>query len=187
VTQWQTSYRSGGHQPWHLDAGQTAVAFARWLGYTEVDRVTSTSVHGSDALIGVGWLDTQEMQKPGTVAVVHLKRYGTDRDAPWEVVGTNDSYLTVSTPRYGSTVSSPVTVGGRITGVDEALQVKVLGPTGTVLGTAGPLAAGGEKQPWTTTVKVSGGSGQVVTIAVSTGGHLKTVERFAVTGVRLHS
>lgn len=101
------------------------------------------------------------------------------------MVGTNDTSLTLTTPRYGSSVSSPVTVGGRITGVDEALQIKVIGRTGAVVAKAGPLMAGGENRPWTATVGIDHSPGQLLVVAVSTGGHLKAVERFAVTGIRL--
>jgi hypothetical protein len=37
---WQRSYRAGGHQPWHLDAKQTALSFTTGhLGFTEIDKV----------------------------------------------------------------------------------------------------------------------------------------------------
>ena len=33
---WQASYRSGGHQPWHLDPALTALSFTReYLGYRD--------------------------------------------------------------------------------------------------------------------------------------------------------
>ena len=41
---WQLAHRVGGQQPWHLDAGATALAFASgWLGFRELDTVTSTT------------------------------------------------------------------------------------------------------------------------------------------------
>lgn len=53
---WQQSYHSGGHQPWHLDAGATAQSFTQnYLGYTDIDRVTSSTVQGNQAWIGVGY------------------------------------------------------------------------------------------------------------------------------------
>ncbi len=188
VRSWQQAYRSGGQQPWHLDPAATALSFARdFLGYGDVTRVSSRSVHGSDAVIGVGGVN-EEGAAAGTAALVHLLRYGTAADAPWEVVGTNDTWLTLATPRYGSGVSTPLAVGGRITGVDEALQVRVrTAPGGTVVGSAGPLAAGGQDQPWKTTLGFSAAPRTVLVIAVSTGGHLLAVERFAVTAVRVAS
>jgi hypothetical protein len=185
VIAWQQAYRSEGHQPWHLDAGETAVAFARVLGYDEVDRATSSTIQGDDAKIGVGWMAPEEMKNPATIAVVHLKRFGTGQDAPWEVVGTEDTSLVLTTPAYGSTVSSPVAVGGRITGVDESLVVTVRSVQDhELIGQADPIPGGGQNQPWSTTVTVAPRPGQLLVIAVATGGHLRAVERFAVTGVR---
>jgi len=183
--QWQAAYRSGGHQPWHLDPGLTALAFTRGhLGYTEVDRVTSRSIRGSDAHIGVGWRVTGS--RAGTVAVLHLIKFGTGRDAPWVVVGSDDTVLTLETPPYGSAVSSPLRAGGRITGVDENLRVVVLSPaSSTPLFVSAGLPAGGQRRPWSTTVRFRAPRGTVLTIAVSTGGHVKKVEAFAITAVRV--
>jgi hypothetical protein len=183
--QWQAAYRSGGHQPWHLDAGQTALAFTRdHLRYVEVDRITSRSIRNGEAHIGVGW--RAPGSRDGTVAVLHLIRFGAGPDAPWVVVGTDDTQLTLSTPRYGSAVTSPLRVGGRITGVDESLRVVVLGSSSsTPLFASEGLPAGGTRTPWSTTVRFTAGHGTVLTIAVSTGGHLKAVEEFAITAVRV--
>ncbi len=184
AAQWQAAYRSGGHQPWHLDAGFIALAFARGhLGYADVDRVTSRSIHGGDARIGVGWQVSGS--RTGTAAVLHLITLGSGSDAPWVVVGSDDTTLTLDVPRYGSTVASPVRVGGRITGVDESLRVIVVNPASERLFTSAGLPAGGERTPWSTVVRFSAPRGTVLTIAVSAGGHVKAVERFAVTAVRV--
>ncbi|MBI3686045.1 MAG: hypothetical protein HY241_01685 [Actinobacteria bacterium] len=181
---WQRAYRSGGHQPWHLDAGQTALLFTRnYLGYTDIDRVVRVTVTGREAITTVGF-----SAGPGhlaTAAAIHLARLGVGADAPWEVVGTRDTTLSLTTPGYGSPVTSPVTVGGRITGVDESLvvQVRALG-TPRLAQTAG-IPAGGENTPWSTPVSFTAPIGTVLTIAVSTGGHVTGVERFAITGVRV--
>ena len=181
--QWQAAYRSSGHQPWHLDAGQTALSFTRGhLGYADVDRVTSRSIRGADARVGVGW--HVPGTRNGTAAVLHLIRLGSGSDAPWVVVGSDDTDLTLAVPRYGSTVASPVTVGGRITGVDENLRVIVVGPTSPRrLFVSAGLPAGGVRTPWSTVVRFEAPRGSVLTIAVSTGGHLQQVERFAITAV----
>jgi hypothetical protein len=182
---WQSSYGTHTSQAWHLDAKRTALAFTRdFLGFTEIDRVTSTAIVGGDAKIGVGYIT--EGSRTGTVAVVHLVRIGAGDTAPWEVVGTEDVALTLTKPAYGATVSSPIAVGGRITGVDESLRVSVRAVgAGKPLGTSCCTPAGGERTPWSATVSFHGTtSGQVLTVVVSTGGHLKEVERFAVTGVR---
>jgi hypothetical protein len=179
---WEASYRSGGHQPWHLNADMTATAFALGLGYSDVTEVAGHTGTGSDAHVAVG------VKLPNghvaAAAVVHLLRFGTGQYAPWEVVGTDDTTFSLDSPGYGSTVSSPVAVGGKITGVDENITVQVR--TTTTQGPVGTYCcqpAGGTNTPWSATVTFHA-TGQVLTIAASTGGHVAAVERFAVTGVR---
>jgi hypothetical protein len=181
---WQAAYRSGGQQPWHLDATQTALSFTTgYLGFTEVDQVVSSSVRGDEAWVAVGY------QTPngdyGVAAVLHLAKIGTGQDTPWEVVGSRDSTLTINRPSYGAKVGSPVTVAGRITGVDESIVVRVRQPSSErPLGTAPGVPAGGQRQPWSTRVDFRGATDPVLTIVASTGGHLLGVERFAVTAAR---
>jgi hypothetical protein len=182
---WQQAFRAGGQQPWHLDVERTALSFASgYLGYREVVLVTSRTVTGDDALVGVGWKDPNG--RPSTVGTLHLVRWGSGEDRPWVVVGSQDSLLTLTTPAYAATVASPLVVGGLITGVDESLHVMVLRPgaTGPIAQVQG-LGAGGERTPWHTTLTFAARSGTVLTVAVSTGGHVMSVERFAVTGVRV--
>ena len=183
VRAWQGSYASGGHQPWHRSPGLTATAFAAFLGYTGVTRVLHSTVSGGDAHVAVG------IKRPdgtiSTAAVIHLVLFGSGTYRPWEVVGTDDTTFTVDRPAYGSTVPSPVTVGGTITGVDESIRVTVhtLSSSGSV-GTYCCRAAGGTRSPWSARVTFHATPGQVITIAAATGGHLAAVERFAVTGAR---
>ncbi|TNC24228.1 hypothetical protein FG385_19170 [Amycolatopsis alkalitolerans] len=180
---WQQSYRGGGHQPWHLDPGLTAQSFTQgYLRYTDLDVITQTSVQGDQAWVGVGY--TNPNNQPTTAAVIHLAKIGSGTDAPWEVVGTRDTTLTLTQPGYGSKVSSPVTVGGRITGVDENLQVQIRTLGTGVVGRSAGIPAGGQDTPWSVTVPFAAPSGSVLTIAVATGGHVTSVERFAITGVR---
>lgn len=182
VHAWQASYESGGHQPWHLSPYSTATAFAAFLGYTDVTQVAHSTVSGADAHVAVG------IKLPngniGTSAIVHLLRFGSGKDAPWEVVGTDDTTFTLDRPGYGSTVAAPsVTVGGKMTGVDESIRVTV-----HTLSEQGPVGsyccepAGGTGSPWTAKVTFHATPGQVITIAAATGGHVASVERFAVTG-----
>jgi len=183
VRAWQVSYQSGGHQPWHLSPDITATAFAAFLGYTGVTQVAHGTVSGGDAHVAVG------IKLPNgttsTSAIVHLLRFGSGKDAPWEVVGTEDTTFTLDRPAYGSTVASPVTAGGIITGVDENVRVTVHSSSGQ-----GPVgayccrAAGGTSSPWSVRVTFRATPAEVITIAASTGGHVATVERFAVTGAR---
>ncbi len=184
VARWQQAYHEGGTQPWHLDAGATATSFATgFLGFRELDRVTSSQQTGPEAWVGVG--QALPNGANSTAAVVHLARWGDGADAPWEVVGTRDTTLTLDTPAYGAAVTSPLTVAGVITGVDESLRVQVRRPGAEKpLGESCCLPAGGQGTRWSTTVAFSGATTEAMTVVVSTGGHVADVERFAVTGVR---
>jgi len=181
--EWQASYRSGGHQPWHASATATAQAFVISLGFTEIDTITSQRTDSDGAHIGVGYVDPNGTKR--TAAVLHLVRFGTDTDSPWEVVGSDDTSFSLEQPDYGSVVSSPVTVGGHITGVDENVKVSVYQvSTEKPIGQACCTPAGGVNQPWSTKVSFSGATQPVITIVASTGGHLLAVERFAIQGLR---
>jgi len=172
-----------GHSPWHADAEATALFFtADFLGFSEIDEVTSTDVRADEAWIGVGY--KAEGGGLATAAEIHLVRFGPSPDAPWEVVGTRDTTLTLDAPRYGSALSSPLTVGGTVSGVDESLLVEVRqASTPTPLGAACCLAAGGEATPWEMSVDVAGATDPALVVVVSTGGHVQDVERFAITAV----
>lgn len=183
VRAWQASYESGGHQPWHRSPDLTATAFAAFLGYTDVTQVARSTVGSGDAHVAVG------IKLPNgtvsTAAVIHLMLFGSGTNAPWEVVGTDDTTFTLDRPAYGSTASSPVRVGGTITGVDESIRVTV-----RTLAAQGPVGsyccspAGGTRTPWSVSVTFRAAPGQVITIAAATGGHVAATERFAVTGAR---
>lgn len=183
---WQRAYRAEGKQPWHLDAGQTALSFTTgFLGFDEVDTVVTTSVRGDDATVAVGY--RTDSDGPSIAAVVHLARLGQGDDAPWEVVGTRDTTFTLDQPRYGAAVGSPLKVGGRITGVDESVRVDVRQASSQApLGTFCCVPAGGTRHPWAAQVSFQGATDQVLVVVASAGGHYQEVERFAVTGVRLN-
>jgi len=182
VARWQQAYRQGGQQPWHLDAGTTALGFAGYLGYGGVDRVVRSTVDGRSAYVAIGFVLPDGTLH--TAADVHLVKLGTGQDAPWEVVGTRDTTLTLDRPAYGSTVASPMTVGGRITGVDERIVVTLHTQSGDLQATPAAVPAGGDRTRWSVPVSFRGGSGRTITVAAATGGHIAAVERFAVTGVR---
>lgn len=183
ATAWQAS--SGSGQSWHLSADQTALHFTQgYLGFTDIDRVVAHTVSGADARVTVG------AALPGggalRAAVIHLVRIGAGASAPWEVAGTDDTTLTVDAPGYGAAVSSPVRVGGKITGVDESIGVEArrLG-AGAPAGEFCCAPAGGQSSPWSVALTFHASPGQVITIVAHTGGHVANVERFAVTGVRV--
>jgi hypothetical protein len=184
VSTWQESYRTGGHQPWHLDPGSTALAFAAYLGYQNVDKVISVATDAAGAHVSVGFTTGGPVSATSTAAVVHLVRWGTGTNLPWEVVGTDDSTFSLTEPAYASLVRSPITAGGSISGADESIKLEVLSLASTTpVGGFCCVAAGGTNRAWAATVSSTAPPGAVVTIAASTGGHLATVERFTVTGV----
>jgi hypothetical protein len=178
---WLAGYRTGGSQPWHADAGQTALSFTRgYLGFTEISLVTSSRTDALGAHIGVGYRNPAGAL--ATAAVLHLVRYGPSADSGWEVVGSDDTSFSLEQPAYGSAVSSPITASGHITGVDESIRLAVRNQAGQLVGgPAQPIPAGGQAQPWHGTVPFTGDG--VLTIVASTGGHLQAVERFAIQGV----
>ncbi|GAA1643270.1 hypothetical protein GCM10009744_36840 [Kribbella alba] len=181
---WQRTYRAGGQQPWHLDAEQTALSFTTgFLGFTEINKAASRSLRDDDARIAVGY---QTGTGPLTVAaVLHLVRLGEGPDAPWEVVGTIDTTLTLTQPRYGATAASPLTVGGQLSGVDESIRVEVRQPSSEQpIGTFCCQPAGGDRQPWSAQVKFQGATATALTVVASTAGQLHPIDRFAITALR---
>jgi hypothetical protein len=179
---WQSS--AAGQQPWHLDAALTAKSFADFLGYTDADQVIGTRMDASGAHVALGY-DNPNGQ-PVIAARVHLVRAGDGKDAPWEIVGNDQSSsFTLSTPSYAGAVSSPVRVAGTITGVDENIRVSVhQHSSNAALGESCCLPAGGDKSPWQTTVSFTNATDPVIVISASTGGHIQRVERFVFTAIR---
>jgi hypothetical protein len=173
-----------GDAPWHADPETTALLFAQdYLGFAAIDRTTTVSEHADEAWVGVGYASPSE--EPITAATIHLARFGTAPNAPWEVVGSLDDALTLSTPRYGSTAGPVIEAGGTITGVDESLHLQVHQSTQeNVLGGFCCVPAGGESRPWSARFSTSPPQPGALTLVVWTGGHVADVEKFAVTGLR---
>ena len=89
----------------------------------------------------------------------------------------------VQYPDPGSTITSPLPVGGEITGVDENIKIRVLQLHAiSVLGEFCCVPAGSE--PWSATVTFSVPTDPVLIVSASTGGHIRAVERFSVNGVK---
>lgn len=184
VQTWEQHYRSGGQQPQYLDPSATALAFAQFLGYTEIDKIVGTRTDSKGVHVSVGSVipDTNRLTP---AAIVHLVRFGTDRDAPWEVVGTDDTTFSITTPAYGASITSPLHVVGRITGVDESIKIHVqqLHANG-YLGEYCCVPAGGTNSPWSATATFSPPTDPVLMVSASTGGHTRNVERFTVNAVK---
>lgn len=182
AAQWEQVDRRNGHSPWHADAQATALSFTQgYLGFTDIDTVTSTAVVGDEAHIGVGYRDANGTTH--TSAVLHLVRYTTDTGdtvAGWEVVGSDDTDFSIEQPSYGSAVRSPVTAGGHITGTDESITVSIR-TLGGGAQSVPPVAAGGDNSPWSVRAPFTGSG--VLTIVAVTGGHLQQHERFSIQGV----
>jgi hypothetical protein len=175
---------STGDSTWHSDAAATAGKFTReFLGFTDLDRVTMVKADAREAWVAVGQSDPNG--QPLTAARLHLVRMGPADNAPWEVVGTEDTDLTLDTPAYGSPVRPVIEVGGTISGVDESLEIQARQSSG-VLGEFCCVPAGGQGSRWSATVPVSGAQPGAVTVVVSTGGHLFPIERFAITGLLMN-
>src|SRR5579859_3191739 len=175
---WEAAYRNGGHAPWHLSADLTALAFTQgFLHFGGINAIASRHIRGTDAAIGVGFRNPDG--RISTAAILHLRKLGTGPDAPWEVVGSNDTDLTITRPGYGDHVAARFTTGGAITGVDESLHLWVRGlSSDRPLGEMCCVGAGGNRQPWTAVVRFRSGPDRVLTVIVATG------ERFAITAVR---
>lgn len=186
ANRWLREGAAQGHSPWHGDPAATALAFTQnYLDFTEIDRTTTVTEHVTEAWVGVGY--ELPNGKPTTAGTIHLARFGSTPDAPWEVVGTVDDALTLQQPQYGSTVvGEEIEAGGTITGVDESLHLQIRQVTREgVLGATCCIPAGGEDRPWSATVPVtSAREPGALTLVVWTGGHVAEVERFAVTGLR---
>lgn len=187
AARWQQARRKSDEPAWQLDADRTALKFTQeFLGYANIDKVVGAAPRALDsgeARIDVGF--DAPNGAPITAAVLHLARIGVGDDAPWEIVGAEGEMLLLDTPGYGAAVTSPLEVSGRITGVDESLtvQVRVKGraePAGEVSG----IPAGGDNAPWSVQVPFTADPGSVLTVAVSSGGHIAEVEHFAITGAR---
>jgi hypothetical protein len=176
--QWENVDGPNGHSPWHSDARATALFFVTgYLQFQDITKVTAADVAANRADVSVGYDLPSGTEH--TAAVIHLVRFG-DENAPWEVVAAAADNFSITQPSPGEQVSSPMTVAGRITGVDESITVAVRTIDGSV-DKVGPVPAGGDNAPWSTTAPFS--EHGVLTVVASTGGHLTAHERFVVVGV----
>lgn len=179
---WLSDGRPAGNDPWHADPRATALKFTReFLAFTDLDRTTTMTEQSREAWVGVG--QGSPTGDSVTVANLHLARIGPAADAPWVVVGSEDTELTLEKPAYGSPVQPVIEVGGIITGVDESLHVQAR-QASELLGEFCCVPAGGQRAPWSATLPIAARGPGVVTVVVSTGGHYAQIERFAVTALR---
>jgi hypothetical protein len=179
---WLREDRQSGDSPWHADPRETALKFTRdFLGFTDLDRTIAVTEQSREAWVGVG--QAGPGGDPMTVANLHLARLGPAADAPWAVVGTEDTDLTLDRPAYGSPVQPVIEVGGTISGVDESLHIQAR-QASAMVGEFCCVPAGGQRAPWSATLSVAPTKSGAVTVVVSTGGHYAPIERFAITALR---
>ncbi|MEP6623386.1 MAG: hypothetical protein ABJC79_03010 [Acidimicrobiia bacterium] len=178
------AWTPSGPHPEYADPSGTALAFTSFLGYAEVDHVVTsvTDAKGRHVAVGSFVPGTSTLT---TAAVVHLVRYGPGAGAPWEVVGTDDADFALTRPAYGATIGSPLTVGGRITGVDENIRIHVQQlHANRFLGEFCCVPAGGVGSAWTASVSFAAPTDPVLMVSASTGGHTRRIERFTVNAVK---
>lgn len=180
---WLQQSAATGSAPWHADPETTALLFTQnYLGFRELDRTTTVTEHADEAWVGVGY--GRPDSESSTAATIHLVRFGSAPNSPWEVVGSDDEALTLSTPSYGSAVGTVIDAGGTITGVDESLHLQVRQSTKEdPLGDYCCVPAGGESRPWSASFTMAPRQPGSLTLVVWTGGHVVNVEKFAVTGL----
>lgn len=179
---WLNEGRASGDSPWHADPRATALKFTReFLEFTDLDRTVAVDERPREAWVGVG--QEGPMGESLTVARLHLARLGPAADAPWEVVGSEDTDLTLERPAYGSKAQPTTEVGGTISGVDESLHIQAR-QSSRLVGEFCCVPAGGQQAPWSATVPITPVGPGVVTVVVSTGGHYALIERFAITALR---
>ena len=92
VRAWQAAFASGGHQPWCLRAGLTALAFTAYLGFPQMDKIAGQTSTASDAHVAVG--STLPGGKVSTAAVVHLRAWHAQAVLAFELA--NHAYFAAS-------------------------------------------------------------------------------------------
>lgn len=147
VAAWQDSYAVDRSAAWHLNAPQTARAFlTRVLHMPTLRYVMAQRVAGDVANVTLGYRAQNNSILPATT--VRLARYGERNPAAWVVTGASAVYVSITSPSPGSSVRSPLHVTGRVTGVDESVQVAVHSTVATAPLGASFAAGGGQDTPW---------------------------------------
>ena len=132
VQQGQDWMSDHGARPWAGDP--LAVAQHLLTDLLKLDGVTASGRAPAIAL-------TVQGHRVGTVRVAQVLRGG-----PWTVSGVGGTDLTITTPAVGATITSPTRVSGRVVGVDENVQLRLVTATGHELATGG--APAGTDVPW---------------------------------------
>lgn len=128
---WKTS------APWANNQEQTAQHFAQdYLGL-------NVAAHQTCDRCGEVVL---RLPAGGSTAKAHLVTFTVGGVQVFSVASVTFADLTVTAPGAGAAISSPTTVTGTLTGVDENVRVRLLTTSGKELATAG--APAGSAVPW---------------------------------------
>jgi len=120
LTRWQAEADqeqvNHGHQPWKLDAVQTAKRFAEQFlragGTTTL--VSGGGRHDLDALVNLAFPSPRGEGPPPSITKVTLSRLEGNTTGIWQVTAVEADWLVISSPQSGLTthIGSPVTVSG---------------------------------------------------------------------------
>jgi hypothetical protein len=112
---------------------------------------------------------------------VQLEQVGRGTNGPWSVTGASAEDVSITTPDAGGSVESPLTVTGRVTGIDESVHVQLL--TGSTQLADGHAPAG-QEQPWSQALRWSSSTWSVGALVASTYDGKGDLHALALTPVR---
>ncbi|MDX6197796.1 MAG: hypothetical protein QOJ79_947 [Actinomycetota bacterium] len=115
-----------------------------------------------------------------TVARVRLVRVGRDQNGPWSVVGADAPSLSVTQPRDGDEVSSPINIAGTAADPDTSVHVRLLATR--ALGDGHTMA--GRDIPWTHSLPWTGSDWSVAALVANTFDGKGDLHSVTITAVR---
>ncbi|MDT7545505.1 MAG: hypothetical protein QOE99_1615 [Actinomycetota bacterium] len=114
------------------------------------------------------------------VSHVHVVKVGEAGLGPWSVTHAESDNLSVTSPKDGDDVTSPLTVTGTVPGVDESVHLQLLADTRLAEG----FAPAGHDQPWTHLLSWPDSSWSVAALAGSTFNGNGDLSAITITAVR---
>ncbi|MCU1588714.1 MAG: hypothetical protein JWN31_2207 [Frankiales bacterium] len=142
---WQKDH---GNRPWAHDQLQVSAHFATDLLGLRGLNAHAFGVHL--AVLRTGEQRDQVQLRAGRRVVSTLDLIKLRVGGSWTVIDARGGDLTITAPQAGTAVTSPTQVSGRITGVDENVQLQLITATGHLLATSG--APAGTEMPWNGTL-----------------------------------
>ena len=116
------------------------------------------------------------------VSTVQVEQVGRTTSGPWSVTGAASEDVGITAPEADAAVTSPLTVTGRVTGVDESVRVQLLASSGTEL--AGGYAPAGAEEPWSLPLRWTSSAWSVGAVVASTANGNGDLRAFGLTPVR---